>query len=156
MILSFFTSSLQLLQPKSATNGIFHMKNHVLISLGSNLERGEDVLLQSRRRLQQVYGDILFSTIYRTPAYGKPALPYYNNCVGYFHTDLSCSELTEAFKMMEKEAGRTKEQTGSVALDIDIIQWNDRILKAKDFQRNYVQLGLQEIRPLLPFILSGK
>ena len=133
------------------------MKNHVLISLGSNLEQGEEVLLQSRRRLQQVYGDILFSTIYRTPAYGKPALPYYYNCVGYFHTDLSCPELTEAFKMMEKEAGRTKEETGyTVPLDIDIIQWNDRILKTKDFQRDYVQLGLQEIRPVLSSILSDK
>lgn len=129
------------------------MENHVLISLGTNLTQGEEILERTCRQLRQTYAKILFSSIYRTPAYGKPSAPPYSNCVGYLRTALSLSELHASFKEMETEAGRNRTAGASVSLDIDIIQWNERILKITDYHRYYVQQGLQEIKTSLPELM---
>lgn len=126
------------------------MENHVLISLGTNLSQGEEMLKRTSRQLKQIYAKIIFSTIYRTPAYGKPAAPPYYNCVGYLRTALSLSELRASFKALENEAGRNRTTDDTVSLDVDIIQWNLSILKPTDYYRNYVQQGLQEIKAFLP------
>ena len=48
------------------------------------------------------------------------------------------------FKQIEQQSGRTPESknNGIIPLDIDLLQWNDTILKPEDFRRPYVQSGL--------------
>lgn len=144
-MLSFFTVYIQ--------NRKSYMENHVLISLGSNLDQGKEILQQTCGQIRQMHGKIVFSSVYRTPAYGNPSAPSYHNCIGYLRTPLSSPELQAFFKTLENQAGRIRTAGSPVALDIDILQWNERILKPSDFHRNYVQQGVEEIKPILPDIL---
>ena len=50
---------------------------------------------------------------------------------------------------LEEEAGRTPEgkHQGIVPLDIDVLQWNEQILKPADMKRDYVREALRSLLP---------
>ena len=50
-------------------------------------------------------------------------------------------------KQIEKENGRLPEdkQQGIVKLDIDLLKYDDSILKPKDMEKDFVQAGLKEL-----------
>jgi 2-amino-4-hydroxy-6-hydroxymethyldihydropteridine diphosphokinase len=52
-------------------------------------------------------------------------------------------------KDLEEEAGRTPEgkHQGIVPLDIDVLQWNEQILKPADMKRDYVREALRSLLP---------
>lgn len=60
-------------------------------------------------------------------------------------------DLFRIFKEMEKAAGRTPggKKVGIVPLDIDIAMWNEK-LKTESMMQDYMQIGLMELRPVLP------
>jgi len=67
--------------------------------------------------------------------------------VAIAYTTLSHSEITPLLKAIEKAAGRSKElkAVGIIPIDIDLIQWNDLVLKPEDLTRSYVRKGLDEL-----------
>ena len=56
-------------------------------------------------------------------------------------------EIQACLKSIERHLGRRSEQkaAGVVVIDLDLLQWNDRILKPADLQRPYVRSGLASL-----------
>lgn len=67
--------------------------------------------------------------------------------VGY--TELALEELQGLLKALERQLGRTPEQRASrpqdIPIDIDLITWDERLLKPRDSERLYFVEGLREL-----------
>ena len=48
-------------------------------------------------------------------------------------------------KEIETQQGRTSlsKQTGIIPIDIDIVVWNDEVMRPRDLQHEYMQKGLR-------------
>lgn len=119
----------------------------ILLSLGSNYNK-EQNMDQAVDILRRTFNNIIFSKRVETQPYGRlvHSTPFLNQvAIAYTHLDMK--DLNFFLKNMEREIGRIKqdEYRGLIAIDIDLIQWNDTILKPEDLQRDYIQTALQTI-----------
>jgi 2-amino-4-hydroxy-6-hydroxymethyldihydropteridine diphosphokinase len=73
----------------------------------------------------------------------NPAL--FLNRVAVAFTSEEPDRLVAAFKQTERTLGRTTngKSEGIIPIDIDLLQWNDLILKPEDLQREYVKAGIR-------------
>lgn len=98
--------------------------------------------MQRAASLLQLYlPSVCFSPLLETePEGGSPGSSPYLNRVALAFTPLSAAELVAAFKEMERLIGRKPEDkhTGLVPVDIDLLQWNELVLKPHDMKRTYV------------------
>lgn len=117
-----------------------------LICIGSNYRRQEN-LPMARRILQNLFPNIKFACECETkPLFFKsPAL--FSNQVAFFFSDKNMDELKQSLKKIEREAGRKPEdkEQEKVCLDIDLLLFDDHILKPEDLKRDYILLGLSEL-----------
>ena len=113
-----------------------------LICIGSNYNRKENLLL-ARRRLTALFPSIRFTGEQETRPlfFRNPAL--FSNQMARFYTDADAERVVKELKTIEREAGREKEK---VCLDIDLLVFDDRILRPEDLQREYVRKGLEELK----------
>ncbi len=122
--------------------------NTALISLASNTPDKQHHMEQAISELQgmKLLGDI--SSIYETAPYGNSQHPNYLNAVARINSTVEYEALHDIFKKLEQAHGRTPESklSGEITLDIDIVVWNDEILRPRDFNREYFQTGLKELR----------
>ena len=95
-----------------------------IICIGSNYNRKENLLL-ARKRLADLFPSIRFTTERETQPlfFRSPAL--FSNQVALFPED----------KKEEK-----------VCLDIDLLSFDDRVLKPEDLKREYIVKGLEELK----------
>lgn len=118
-----------------------------LICIGSNYNRKENLLL-ARRRLTALFPSIRFTGEQETRPlfFRNPAL--FSNQVARFYTDADAERVVEELKTIEKEAGREKEdiKREKVCLDIDLLVFDNRVLKPKDLKRDYILKGLEELK----------
>lgn len=72
----------------------------------------------------------------------------YMNCVLELETLLNKDILSAKIKKYELSAGRTLEgkKRGEVAIDIDIVIWEDTILRPLDFNSVYFKLGFTKLK----------
>ncbi len=117
--------------------------NWILISIGSNHDAAQN-MAAACRKLEQVLPSVRWSAVMRTKPVDCPRPDFFLNRLGSASTSLSVPELHLLFKQIEQQSGRTPEgkNNGIIPLDIDLLQWNDAILKPEDFRRPYVQSGL--------------
>ena len=117
-----------------------------LLCLGSNLD-GATHLSAARTALLSHFPDIRFSQKMVTEAIGSGFLSPFHNQVARFTTSLSAEEVRAILKGIEQAQGRLPEDktNGVVKLDIDLLVYDDCILKAKDLERKFVKKGLEEI-----------
>ena len=82
-----------------------------------------------------------------TEAIGNGYLSPFSNQLAQFETSLSAEDIRNILKQIEKENGRLPEdkQQGIVKLDIDLLKYDDSILKPKDMEKDFVQAGLKEL-----------
>ena len=82
-----------------------------------------------------------------TEAIGNGYLSPFSNQLALFETSLSAEDIRNILKQIEKENGRLPEdkQQGIVKLDIDLLKYDDSILKPKDMEKDFVQAGLKEL-----------
>lgn len=120
-------------------------KNRIIIVLGSNegAERNMDLAC---RKLEELFPVQWSEAVYTQPLRCAVRKPFLNR-VGLSFTSWGIKELRECFKRIEKELGRTAEskQIGIIPMDIDLILWNDSLLKPDDWTRDYVQDGLRQL-----------
>ena len=94
-----------------------------IICIGSNYNRKENLLL-ARKRLADLFPSIRFTTERETQPlfFRSPAI--------------------------EKCAGRRPEdkKEEKVCLDIDLLFFDDRVLKPEDLKREYIVKGLEELK----------
>lgn len=93
------------------------------------------------------FPDIRFSTEMETEAIGSGFLSPFSNQVAQLTTPLSAEEVRTILKSIEKENGRLPEDKaqGIVKLDIDLLKFDDAILKPQDLEKSYVLEGLAEL-----------
>ncbi|WP_431424260.1 2-amino-4-hydroxy-6-hydroxymethyldihydropteridine diphosphokinase [Bacteroides hominis] len=118
-----------------------------LICIGSNYNRKENLLL-ARRRLTALFPSIRFTGEQETRPlfFRNPAL--FSNQVARFYTDADAERVVEELKTIEKEAGREKEdkKREKVCLDIDLLVFDNRVLKPEDLKRDYILKGFEELK----------
>lgn len=86
------------------------------------------------------------SSFYTTEEDGKGEMIYLNS-VAELRDNSSPETLTLRLKELEKKAGRRpKEETKEVALDLDLVVCDDRILRPKDFGKDYFRIGYLELQ----------
>lgn len=69
---------------------------------------------------------------------------YILNRVAVLYSEESLARIKDVLKDIECCIGRKPEDKscGRVPIDIDLLQWNDQILKAEDLTREYVLDGI--------------
>jgi len=131
------------------------MSHSVLISIGSNIDR-EASTLACCQQLQQQFGQIRFSSIYDSPAFGFDGAPFFN-LAALLQTDMPLKVLSEGFKALEETLGRLRqaEKFSSRTLDIDILTYDDwvgvhegiQLPRAEMVEQAYVLLPVAELVP---------
>lgn len=132
-------------------------KNYCAIALGSNLGDSLSILNDSVNRLTNSAGIevILRSTWHKTKPIGPPQPDYLNGCI-VIKTSYSPQELLMYLGSIEQEFGRErKERWGARTLDLDIIFYNDLVIKTENLEipharmreRLFVLIPLTEIAP---------
>ena len=118
--------------------------NQIIIALGSN-ELPELHMEEATAELNNLFSSIRWSpAVYTAPIACLHPFPFLNR-VAIAETSLDVEELHNVFKVLEKKLGRlsTSKQTGIIPIDIDLIQWNQQLLKPNDYDRVYVQEALR-------------
>jgi 2-amino-4-hydroxy-6-hydroxymethyldihydropteridine diphosphokinase len=113
--------------------------NKVLISIGTNVDRETNLAL-CRKLLGSAFLRIIYSDTSVTSPYGNTYKNDFLNQLAVVYTDKTKSEVGGILKLLEKDMGRkaSDKQKGVVKIDIDLVVWNEEILKPDDLSRSYV------------------
>lgn len=118
--------------------------NVIIVALGSN-ELPEWHMEQATAELNNLFASARWSpSIYTEPISCRRPAPFLNR-VAIAETTLGVDGLLEQFKTLERKCGRLSDskQTGIIPIDIDLVQWNQLLLKPDDYGRKYVQDALR-------------
>lgn len=118
-----------------------------LLCLGSNYYRTAH-MAYARRDLKKHFPDIRFGVEMETEAIGSRFLSPFSNQLARFSTLLSAEEVRSILKSIEKENGRLPEDKmyGVVRMDIDLLMYDEQILKPEDMEKEFVRIGLEEFK----------
>lgn len=122
----------------------------VLLSIGTNtnacfnLKRAIDNLLS-------YFPNIKFTSITESDPCGEEYYGMFLNVLAYFETTKGKEEIHSDFKSIEKIMGRqpTHKAEGIVIIDIDLIKWDNEVLKQDDFNRNYMHELLLQVQDII-------
>ncbi len=120
--------------------------NRIIIALGSNTNPKQN-MEAACGAVELLLPAIRWSdAVYTAPeACVNPS--FFLNRVGIAYTSLSATELIRHFKQIERALGRVSESKhlGIIPMDIDLLQWNDDLLKPDDLQRSYIKAGISQL-----------
>ena len=133
----------------------------IYLNIGSNLpfEDGgrETNILKAINHLKKLNLNILkISSFYETPSYPNNSDPKFINLCVKFESNLKAIELLNEIKKIEKKLGRSRiKKNEPRTCDIDIIDFNGKIIKNDELEtphprlhlRNFVIYPLKEIEP---------
>ena len=134
-----------------------HVRSHVaFVSAGPNIEPRKHLDAATTMLLDQL--DVLaVSTVYRTPAIGRPNDPAFLNCVFQIETSLSPRAVKfEVFRTIEARLGRrhSVDKYTPRKIDLDLILYGDLMIDEPDLKlphpdlsRWFVQVPLLELSP---------
>ena len=122
--------------------------HHVIISMATNRFQKKN-LSKARRCLEEILSDIHFTAEYWTEPVNTNRKDTYLNQLAEGDTPLDEAELTERLKSTELQFGRTqaKRSLGIVPIDLDILLYDQEKRHIRDWDRPYVQLLIDELRP---------
>ncbi len=82
----------------------------------------------------------LTSTIESAP-YGANYEGLFLNTLAYFETNMPKDDIQLRCKTIERNMGRqpTHKAEGKIIIDIDLIKWDNEVLKPEDFKRGYMK-----------------
>lgn len=127
------------------------------IGLGSNLgDRLVNLHVALSKMNERKIRIVRRSSVYRTPAWGDTAQPYYLNQVAQAEVRVGPLELLKELKAIEIDMGR-KEHGWSQprVIDLDIVAYGDEVIDESELkiphpllaQRGFVLIPLNEIAP---------
>lgn len=120
--------------------------NRIILCLGSNQDKERNIA-----RAAGCLGDRFLSFRSAEPvctaAVGCPGAAPFLNQVAVAYTPLFPDEVKRVLKQIESDLHRTPhdKERGTIPIDIDLLQWNDRILKPGDMARSYVLDGIRTL-----------
>ena len=117
-----------------------------LLCVGCNLDRTAH-MTSARRDLENHFPGIRFGTEMETEAIGSGFLSPVCNQGALLRTPLSAQEVRTLLKRIEQNHGRMPEDKaqGIVKLDIDLLKYDDVVLKPADLDKPYVLAGMEEL-----------
>ena len=126
------------------------MNQHTcILCLGSNFYRIAH-MAYAQRELKKHFPAIRFSEEMETEAIGSRFLSPFSNQVASFETTLSSEEVRAILKQIERDLGRLPEEKsqGVIRIDIDLLMYDDCVLKPADLERDFVVEGLKSLNLL--------
>ena len=123
------------------------MSTHTcLLCLGSNINR-ETNMEDAREALTSAFPNIRLGFEMETKAIGSDFLSPFSNQVASFETSLSAEEIRTILKQIERDHGRLPEDKshGIVKIDIDLLMYDDCVLKPQDLEKDFVLEGLKSL-----------
>lgn len=120
---------------------------NVIVSIGTSTNT-QDNILAAKEILSAMFRKVTFSSTMKTRPINGADNYYYINCLAMFDTTMSFRQLKKWLKERELDCGRNKEDTqeGYVTLDMDILEYNGKHYKEDDWNREYNQKMLNELR----------
>ena len=117
-----------------------------VIGRGSNTPDRMERVAAAIRWLGRVFSDGFHSSAYMTRAINGHD-PDYLNAVMSVECDGTMDEVNIMLKDYERACGRTAESKlhGEVPIDLDIVVWDGRIVRPKDFGYRYFLQGYDEL-----------
>lgn len=118
----------------------------VWLSFGSNCGEREALISKAIKIIGESLKEVSFSDIYETPEIHGKGAPYLN-AVMKGHTFKSFEIFNQELKEYEISEGRDSEcrLRGLVPIDIDIVIWDSKVIRPKDFSASFFQLGYQNL-----------
>lgn len=120
--------------------------NDCIIGIGSNINAQANIakvlnLMESHFVVMQV------STMVQTKAIGMTDQPDYTNGAVRILTEMSIDELSLLLKKLEDQMGRDRSQPkfGPRNIDLDILIWNDEIVDADYYTREFLRQSAKEL-----------
>ncbi|MRX28659.1 2-amino-4-hydroxy-6-hydroxymethyldihydropteridine diphosphokinase [Kangiella sp. HZ709] len=135
----------------------------IYISIGSNQD-AENQIRYGIKRLQEKFSKLQLSSVYESEAVGFDG-DNFLNLVAKANTQLTISQVDQAFKRIEASAGRRRDvpKFSDRTLDIDLLLYDDLVcekpVQLPRFEVNkhaFVLLPLAEIAPELRHPVSQK
>ncbi|HMM04714.1 MAG: 2-amino-4-hydroxy-6-hydroxymethyldihydropteridine diphosphokinase [Dysgonomonas sp.] len=113
--------------------------NKALLSIGTNEDRESNLSL-CHQFLDNIFTDISYSDTSVTMPYGTTYRNDFLNQLAVIYTDRDRDEVIRLLKSIEKDMGRNgaDKKNGIVKIDIDLVIWNNNVLKPEDFTRSYI------------------
>ena len=113
--------------------------NKALLSIGTNEDKKVNLAL-CHQLLDNLFPEIHYSETSLTSPYGITYKDKFLNQLAILYTDKDKSEIYNILKSVEQEMGRTPsdKEKGIVKIDIDLVIWNDEVLKPADISRSYI------------------
>jgi len=111
--------------------------------------------------LEQRFGSVRRSSVYRSSAVGKPAADYLNMVVGCA-TEAPLDALRGALRAIEAEQGRSRNDTAVCELDLDLLLYgwrvdaSQRLPRPELFATPFVLGPLAELAPNLAHPVTGE
>lgn len=120
--------------------------NRVVISIGSNSEDCQTQMELAIQCLKSAFSNVTASAAYETPALNGKDAPYLN-AVAVGETEMTFEEATAFLKQWEKSCGRTPESKlkGVIPIDLDIVVWNNEIMREKDYSYSFFTQGYNQL-----------
>lgn len=124
-------------------------RHRAVLGLGSNTPGSRAVnLMAALNMIGRHIGKVAdVSDFYETQPYGSNSgrLPYIN-AVAIVETSLSAEEIVPLLKQIENDCGRDRsEEDHRVAVDVDLVMWDDRVLREHEIDRDYFSRGWKEV-----------
>ena len=120
--------------------------NSCTVGLGSNTADRSCQIGQAIEHLLGYLENASASSVYESEAFNGKDEPYFNAVV-HGYTSHDRETIVKYLKEWEAACGRTMEDTlkGMIKIDLDLVIWNEHILRPKDFERHYFNCGYREL-----------
>ena len=120
--------------------------NKVVLSIGSNCQDKHSQIADALKWLSCNLCNYSQSSIYSTPSINGIGDDYLNAVV-IGESELEFDEINSLMKQYEKDSGRTTESKlkASIPIDIDIVLFNENIIRTNDFNFDFFQIGYKEL-----------
>ena len=119
-------------------------EHHIIISLASNEQQAEH-LAKAREQLERFLGNLHFTAEHWTDPIHSHRRERYLNQLCRGTTTMSANRLNEVLKEIELRLGRTRNDDGIVAIDLDLLQYDEERYHQRDWERDYVKNLLNEL-----------
>ena len=119
--------------------------HNVLIALGSNTGNRQGNLSEALVKCKDFIQTNRLSPVIETKPIGHTNNPYLNQLFSGT-TSLTLEKLLDNTKRIENEMGRDRSNRGNVAIDIDIMLYDQQKLHFTDWERDYIKQLLTQLK----------
>lgn len=124
--------------------------NRVVVGLGSNILPEENIQ-KARKILESEFSILKSSEFKRTKPIAAPHHPDFINGVLLLETSFSQEKLKTRLYEIEELLGRPRQGKRSAprTIDLDILVWNEKIIDADTYTRDFLRQAVLEVLPKL-------